>query len=401
MKIGRVMMLWLFSVALVQAQYPINKPSSHLFRIFEENGKWGLSNSKTGKIVIPPIYERISSEVDASAIILAKLNGKYGLIDTMNNVVLPFNYERLGEYSCGLSAFREKERWGYIDIKGIVIIFPKYKMAENFSCGKASVTDDKNNEFYIDIKGNKVIDSGFAITWEFKDDYAIVALKDKDRFDNEWNIIDKKGVFQLKELFCRIIYEGDGSFRLQKRLPNYTIKEARFYVKTGAINWNIESYNYYYWKEYKSFQDTLRLISQKIYKTGCFCEYPRVIDYVQNRWFDDAYLLKTEFFSHLKEETRFNQTSSGWNVVRFCPVCKSELYMHCKEFREMESCDIDSFKIKAKTTGVPPKEYAPCYITGLFYKTLNSDMDYQRIRTKLFFSTKRELIQYLFEKSVR
>ena len=60
---------------------------------------WG-GIDKTGKTVIPFVYDHLNSFLEGLAV--AERGGKYGVIDTANNVVIPFEYDRLSGFSNGL-----------------------------------------------------------------------------------------------------------------------------------------------------------------------------------------------------------------------------------------------------------------------------------------------------------
>lgn len=71
---------------------------------------------------------------------------KHEIHELMNEVKLPSN---------GLVAFREGEKWGYIDKTVDAIIASKYKYTEMFRNNRAYVITPEDEHFYIDKKGNK------------------------------------------------------------------------------------------------------------------------------------------------------------------------------------------------------------------------------------------------------
>ena len=89
-------------------------------------------------------------------------------------------------FNDGLAAVNVKNRWGYIDKSGNVVIKPIYKDACGFSEGLAAVIVD-NKYGFIDRNGNMVIAPQFGFVVAFSEGLASVVN------DNSFSIIDKKG----------------------------------------------------------------------------------------------------------------------------------------------------------------------------------------------------------------
>lgn len=129
---------------------------------FEKNGKWGYTDSATGKVVVPGIYDETAPMQGGYGVVYLKNkaglinskgklvlpvkyavlitpfsegrlrfqevnNGKYGLMDTSFKVVLaPLKYDFINEFSEGLSKVSTKDKYGAIDINGKLIVPVKY-----------------------------------------------------------------------------------------------------------------------------------------------------------------------------------------------------------------------------------------------------------------------------------
>lgn len=104
----------------------------------EVDNKWGVIE-KTGKIIIPAIYESLKC---SEGILVAEMNGKYGLIDRYGKVTVAFTYDHIGEFSEGLAAVKLNNKYGYIDKTGKLVIPIKYLYAGKFNNGKANVQLD-------------------------------------------------------------------------------------------------------------------------------------------------------------------------------------------------------------------------------------------------------------------
>ena len=110
----------------------------------DETG-WFLIDKK-GKVV-SGLYEEIRLNPDGAYlkedVMLAKQNGKWHLFDE--------NEKTIGNFSCedidivteaGMIAFKQNEKWGYVDLEGEIIIEPEYENAKSFSEGLAAVYVD-------------------------------------------------------------------------------------------------------------------------------------------------------------------------------------------------------------------------------------------------------------------
>ena len=89
-------------------------------------------------------------------------------------------------FSDGLAAVKIKNRWGFIDKHGEIVIEPKYDDVCGFSEGLAAVKVGKKYGF-IDRNDNMVIAPQFGFTIAFSEGLAVVIN------DNDFLVIDKKG----------------------------------------------------------------------------------------------------------------------------------------------------------------------------------------------------------------
>ena len=123
----------------------------------------GLSNvygvyDITGRNIIPLIYDDIKIEraeynFETHAYdynpynIYASLNGKWGVIDHNNKIIVPFKYQNkecIRGFKNGYSAVKVNERWGFVNSKGIEIIEPQYD----------NVNDCSSDYFEVKLEGN-------------------------------------------------------------------------------------------------------------------------------------------------------------------------------------------------------------------------------------------------------
>jgi hypothetical protein len=125
-------------------------------------GKFGYMD-RTGRVVIPPIYDEAREFSEGLA--LVSQEGRYGFIDKTGKVVIPLQYFYGSSFSEGLAAVTSSgdwqvPGWGYIDREGRVRVALNLDYAAPFSGGLAAidrVTDRQNiPDAYIDAQGRFV-----------------------------------------------------------------------------------------------------------------------------------------------------------------------------------------------------------------------------------------------------
>ncbi|WP_201546089.1 WG repeat-containing protein [Psychrobacter sp. H7-1] len=125
-----------------------------------EDGKYGYMN-KAGKLVLPYQYQKAGDFNKARAVVCK--NDKCGVINKSGKTVIPFKFNDLEDYSDGLAKF-STEPWGqgksgFIDTNGKVVVSARWDAAMPFSQGLAAVRvgDYENGKWGIINKTGKVI----------------------------------------------------------------------------------------------------------------------------------------------------------------------------------------------------------------------------------------------------
>ena len=101
-------------------------------------------------------------------------------------------YDYLGGIYEGLSSFRENDKYGFIDIKGDVVIKPQFDWVDEFSDGFCVIRNDNRelgsgeNEF-INKDGEIMFDKQFEYASKFENGKAKVQI------GNEFVFINKVG----------------------------------------------------------------------------------------------------------------------------------------------------------------------------------------------------------------
>lgn len=168
------------------------QPFSEGLAYVSDGRKSGFIN-KFGEMAIPMIYD-FSYEITGfkNGLISIKKNNRAGVIDTDNNIVIPFNYQHVGPFIDGIALTVNYEKYNYIDINNNIII-PHIKdcfWAGDFSDGLAPISI-RGKTGFIDKTGKFVIPPTYCFdTPYFVGGIAQAFLTPESYYTN---YIDKQG----------------------------------------------------------------------------------------------------------------------------------------------------------------------------------------------------------------
>ena len=112
---------------------------------------------------------------------------RYGFVDLRGTWVIPARYENAGRFSDGLAPVMIESLWGYIAADGKIHVTPRYKEASPFSNGLAQVRE--SSEYgYIDRRGKYVVEPSFEQALPFSEEGLALVKK-----RNEWFFINREG----------------------------------------------------------------------------------------------------------------------------------------------------------------------------------------------------------------
>lgn len=139
--------------------------------------KVGVTDTK-GKIIIEPQYERLSIE---NGIIRARQNGKWGIVNTQNKPILPFDYQYISTFSENTAIIRKDNLWGFLSNQNgtpKIILEPSIKadFINEIRNGMAKVSSERyieedgygnKNAFYkkngiIKTNGNWILEQKYS-----------------------------------------------------------------------------------------------------------------------------------------------------------------------------------------------------------------------------------------------
>ncbi len=182
--------------------------------VHENGGQKAGYIDKTGKVVIPAEYDSVGEFSEGLAAV--EKDGKFGVIDKTGKTVIPFQYswaeylqpdgssstfKPLEAFHEGLATVLQDGKFGYIDKTGKEVIPRQYHTAVSFSEGLAAVEKDGKWGF-IDKTGKEVIPFQYDKVSSFSEGLAAVLVSGEG-----WSFIDKTG----KEVLS-VSYDDVSSF---------------------------------------------------------------------------------------------------------------------------------------------------------------------------------------------
>jgi hypothetical protein len=145
---------------------------------------WGMID-KAGKVIIPIEYDEIGNTYHASGVFGSK-GGSYGIISNRTfNVIIGADKVWNFKGDSGLTYARKNKKMGFVNAKGEWVIQPVFDKVRAFSDGLAPAAMNKMWGF-IDKSGEMIIAPLYRDAEIFSDGMAPVK-------DKKWGFIDKSG----------------------------------------------------------------------------------------------------------------------------------------------------------------------------------------------------------------
>ena len=143
-------------------------------------------------------YDGFINNWSGNAIFGVKKGGKWGYIDGYGKVIIPLEYEEVGDFSEGLAAVRKDNKWGYINLKNEVVIPIEFTNigVSSFKNGVAKYYTDSNIGL-INMKGEIIAEPKYNIIKYVKENVAIVSFDD---YYYLYDFVKEKKLKRLEEI---------------------------------------------------------------------------------------------------------------------------------------------------------------------------------------------------------
>ena len=119
------------------------------------SGKWGWTDLK-GNVIVEPQYANTTGMFFSDGLAAVEKRNKTGFADESGDIVIPFRYEYSCDFEGGMALARYKGQYGFIDKSGGFVIPPGYDFLEIFQDDYA-VAEQDGESFYIDRTGKRAL----------------------------------------------------------------------------------------------------------------------------------------------------------------------------------------------------------------------------------------------------
>lgn len=180
-----------------------------VFKVNKSNGyersySLGYYNRRF-KQVLPCQYNSLLALDDGFIIASQNSDRKFGLIDTIGRIIIPFEYDEMAAPTEGLFLTKVGEKYGFINKKNSTVIDHEFAYASPFSEGLAAASKSKLIGF-INRKGDFEIKERFTSADDFAYGYAQVF------FYNQTSVVNPAGEILFPFIFKSIHSVGNGQF---------------------------------------------------------------------------------------------------------------------------------------------------------------------------------------------
>lgn len=186
----------------------------------KKDNKYGLIEAKTGRIIVPPLYEYIEdfSEKEKVAIVYSIQKKKYGLVNYQGNVILPVEYDTYANnrmcvdpFEFGTQIFKKDKQYYVVD-------------------GKGSCKQLKDQYDYVDGGSGCYVDYGIVRIFK-NNKYGLMTIGGRILQPCRFDKLGSEGVGDDERFFQT---ENNGCFGFIDEKGNEVV-ECVFYYKEDAM----------------------------------------------------------------------------------------------------------------------------------------------------------------------
>lgn len=157
--------------------------------------------------------------LSAQVLVSAKLDGKYGLLDTSGHWYLPATYDSLGTFHHQTVGYFVQGKWGVLHASGKVISPALWEEISYEEEGKIAVFDG-NYWGFIDLEGKTIIEPQFLEADDFYE-----GLAGASKLEENWGFIDATGRWVIAPQFTFVAEFVDGKAYVEEDGEAYSINK--------------------------------------------------------------------------------------------------------------------------------------------------------------------------------
>lgn len=166
--------------------------------------------NQNGELVIPVEHEAVDGVLGvdyksfSEGLVAVYRDGKYGYMDKMRELVIPYRYQSADNFNDGLAVVSQNDKYGVIDKSGRTVVPFKFNYLSSYSNDLALYTEDNhwNDGFrygFVDKTGSISIKAQWDAACPFSEGLAAVRVGDYDT--GKWGIINKSGNYIVKPTY--------------------------------------------------------------------------------------------------------------------------------------------------------------------------------------------------------
>jgi hypothetical protein len=148
-------------------------------------------------------------------------NDRYGFINSQGKVHIPAQYDYVSSFSEGLAAVSLKDKRGYINTKGKLVIPMIFADASDFIDGRAAVRNN-SSEYFIDINGRALYNKTYKEIRSYREGIASVR-EGESYFANCIDLNLNGRSVSPPDFYCQFPFSEGITMRLE-------LKENRYYI---------------------------------------------------------------------------------------------------------------------------------------------------------------------------
>lgn len=216
----------------------------------QKEGKWGFID-KSGKMVIPAIYERVKSF--SENLVAVQLNGKWGFINKKGKMVIKPQFTEVEDFYGEVAGILVSHDWGLINKKGEIIIEPQFKYLE-YSSAKDGLIWAKarydDQIVFMDKNGKVIKIPSVYYAEEVEDEEYIKIFVIGDDSFTKTGLIDLKGNIILEPIYSDISITNNIALL---KIENYgSERETKYGFKNLENNAFVKAeYDFLDWANFK------------------------------------------------------------------------------------------------------------------------------------------------------
>ncbi len=169
---------------------------------YENNGKYGLINLE-GKKILEEEFDKIYPIPEIQKSIIVEKDGKQGLVNSSSNkLIINPEYEKIEaltkEYTDGYIVTNSEGKSGLIDINGKMILECNYDKIQNVAGNNSYVVEKENKNIVINDKGEDVFEIGNkevlaintnGIVYKENDKVGLINTSGENLINNEYDYL--------------------------------------------------------------------------------------------------------------------------------------------------------------------------------------------------------------------